>query len=97
MEFSEVLEQLPVDGANRRVYGEPYRTADGATVITVANLRGAPIGAFVIAGNKASWVGVVDTNRIALLGVLTGLASAVIGSLAVLRRPPWPDLRDYGR
>jgi hypothetical protein len=34
----------------------------------------------------------VDGNRIALLGVITGLASAVIATLAVLRRPPWPDI-----
>jgi hypothetical protein len=24
--------------------------------------------------------------------VITGLLAAVIGSLAVLRRPPWPDI-----
>jgi len=39
----------------------------------------------------------VDTNRVALIGVLTGLLAAVIGSLAVLRQPPWPriTLTDY--
>jgi hypothetical protein len=32
----------------------------------------------------------LDANRIALIGVLTGLLAAVIASLAVLRQPPWP-------
>lgn len=55
-----------------------------------------PLGVVVIRGDKAKWVAVVDANRIALVGVLTGLLSAVIASLAVLRRPPWPDLRGTG-
>ncbi|ORW03483.1 hypothetical protein [Mycobacterium kyorinense] len=99
MKFPESLDQLPVDGAGRRVFGEPYRTADGATVIPVAKVRGStatPLGVFVVRGDRASWVAAVDANLIGLIGVTTGLLSAVIASLAVLRRPPWPDLR-YGR
>ena len=84
---------LPDLADSGRVYGEPYQTPDGATVITVARLgSGAALGAFVIRGDSAKWVPVVDANRIALIGVTTGLLAAVIGSLAVLRRPPWPDL-----
>lgn len=97
MKFQAATDQLPVNGAGKHVYGEPYRTADGATVITVTNLRGAPLGVFVIAGDQARWLAAVDANRIGLLGVITGLLAAVIASLAVLRRPPWPDLRNYGR
>lgn len=82
MKVSDVLDQLPPDG----VYGEPYQTADGATVIPVAK----PLGVFVVRGGEAKWVPAVDNNRIALIGVLTGLLAAVIGSLAVLRQPPWP-------
>jgi hypothetical protein len=111
MKFPNALDQLPTDGVVRRVYGEPYQTSDGATVIPVARIRGrgkhrpddvagglasgftaAPVGVFVVRGDRASWVPAVDANRIALLGVLTGLLSAVITSLAVLRRPPWPDI-----
>lgn len=55
-------------------------------------LAAVPIGVFVIHGADAKWVPAVDANRIALVGVLTGLFAAVIGSLAVLRRPPWPDI-----
>ena len=39
----------------------------------------------------------VDGNLVALIGVVTGLLAAVIGSLAVLRQPPWPriTITDY--
>jgi hypothetical protein len=50
------------------------------------------MGLFVIYGGTARWVPTVDANRIALIGVITGLISAVLASAAVLRRPPWPDL-----
>jgi hypothetical protein len=88
MKLSDVLDQLPADGAEGRVYGEPYETADGATVIPVAK----PLGVFVVNRGKACWVPAVDGNRIALIGVLTGLLAAVITSLAVLRQPPWPKM-----
>ncbi|MFI9534787.1 hypothetical protein ACIG56_16235 [Nocardia fusca] len=80
------------------VYGEPFETADGAIVITVSR-RGSfpgsairPAGIFVIRDSAATWVPAVDVNRIALLGEWIGLLAAVIAALAVLRRPPWPDL-----
>jgi hypothetical protein len=95
MKIPESLDQLPANGTRGRVYGEPCQTADGATVMTVAKVRGdtaTPVGVFVFQGSKASWVPALDANRIALIGVITGLLSAVIASLAVLRRPPWPDL-----
>lgn len=85
------LDQLPAIG--KRVYGEPYQTADGATVIPVVRVRGdtaIPIGVFVIRGDHNRWLPAVDAERIALIGVSTGLLAAVICSLAVLRRPPWP-------
>lgn len=87
------FEQLPTDGSGAGGYGQPYQTADGATVIPVAK----PVGVFVIRGGEARWVPAVDANRVALIGVLTGLLAAVIGSLAVLRQPPWPriTLTDY--
>jgi len=95
MKIPESLDELPTNGTRGRVYGEPYRTADGGTVITVAKVRAGtanPIGVFVIHGGTVRWVPAIDANRIALIGVLTGLISAVLASAAVLRRPPWPDL-----
>ena len=95
MNIPESVDQLPTNGTRGRVYGEPYRTADGGTVITVAKVRAGtstPVGVFVVHGGTACWVPAIDTNRIALIGVITGLISAVLASLALLRRPPWPDL-----
>ena len=95
MKIPDSLDELPTNGTRGRVYGEPYRTADGGTVITVAKVRAGtatPIGVFVIHGGSVRWVAAVDANRVALIGVITGLIAAVLGSLALLRRPPWPDL-----
>ncbi|MGW6427436.1 hypothetical protein ACWF82_32595 [Nocardia sp. NPDC055053] len=79
------------------VFGEPMETADG-TVITVA--RGGvfgrsahPVGVFVVHEGRAHWTPAVDSNRIAQLGEWIGLLTGVIATLAILRRPPWPDLR----
>jgi hypothetical protein len=99
MKIPESLEQLPANGTRSRVYGEPYRTADGATVIPVSRVRAgasSPIGIFVIHGGTTQWVPAVDADRLALIGVFTGLMAAVLGCLAVLRRPPWPDLSAKG-
>ncbi len=95
MKIPESLDELPTDGTRGRVYGEPYRTADGGTVITVAKVRAGtatPVGVFVIHAGTTRWVSAIDANRVALIGVITGLIAAVLASLAVLRRPPWPDL-----
>ncbi|AFJ37727.1 MULTISPECIES: hypothetical protein [Mycobacterium] len=93
MKPSDVLEQLAADPAAGRGYGEPYQTPDGTTVIVVAK----PLGVFAIRNGRATWTPAVDANRIALIGVITGLLAGVIGSLAVLRQPPWPriTIRDY--
>jgi hypothetical protein len=91
----DISELVPTNGTRGRVYGDPYRTADGETVITAAKVRGGtstPVGVFVVHDGRARWVPAIDSNRIALIGVITGLISAVLASLAVLRRPPWPDL-----
>lgn len=95
MKIPDSLDELPTNGTRGRVYGEPYRMADGGTVITVAKVRSGtstPVGVFVVHGGTVRWVPVVDADRIALIGVLTGLLSAVIVCVAMVRRPPWPDL-----
>ncbi|NEW28234.1 hypothetical protein [Nocardia cyriacigeorgica] len=96
MAIGERLGQAALDGTP--IYGEPFETADGATIITVAHRYGRfgtgvrPVGVFTIRDGEAVWVPAVDVNRIALLGECLGLLSVVIVTLAVLRRPPWPDL-----
>ncbi len=84
----ELLEGLAGDPGAARVYGQPYETADGATVIPVAR----PVGVFVIKNGKAQWTPAVDKSRVALLSVLVWLVSAVFAGVAMVRRPPWPDL-----
>ena len=51
-----------------------------------------PVGVFVIKDGEATWVPAVDSTRIALVGALTGLVAATLATLAMVRRPPWPDL-----
>ncbi len=107
MKLRDALDSIVPDPAAAQVYGQPYETADGATVVPVARVRGRtrpvaqdtdlhltarPVGVFVIKEGEATWVPAVDSTRIALVGALTGLIAATLGTLAMVRRPPWPDL-----
>lgn len=84
------LRGLPRPGeSGPRIFGEPYETPDGTTVITVTS----PPGVFAIREGRARWEPAVDATRIALLAVGTGLAAATLAGLAMVRRPPWPDVR----
>ncbi len=85
----------------RQVYGEPVVTASGDTVIPVSrhnDLFGTagPVGVFLIHDGTVSWTPATDTTRIMFFGELIGLIAATIATLAVLRRPPWPDLTPRG-
>lgn len=106
-EARQVIGSLEADPDAARVFGEVYETADGATVIPVTKVRGAsrpgghdgrsalsakPAGVFVIKEGKASWVPAVDAGRIAMMGILVGLVAAALAGVAMVRRPPWPDL-----
>ncbi|MDT5210307.1 MAG: hypothetical protein QOF67_2722 [Mycobacterium sp.] len=91
-EAREAIDTLPVDPDASRVFGQPYETADGSTVIPVAKLGAKPLGIFVVKDGKASFVPAVDAGRIAMMGILVGLVSATLAGVAMVRRPPWPDL-----
>ena len=75
-----------------RVYGQPYETADGTTVIPVAKMRGEALGVFVVKDGTAKWIPAVDATRITLAGIFVGIVSAALAGVAMIRRPPWPDL-----
>ena len=105
MNLREARDNLAADPDASRVYGEPYETADGTTVVPVTKLRsrsgvddprnrlGAkPLGIFVVKDGKATFVPAVDAGRIAMMGILVGLVSAALAGVAMVRRPPWPDL-----
>ena len=72
-----------------RIFGDPHETPDGTTVIPV--LR--PVGVFAVREGRAKWEPAVDATRVALLGVGIGLVAATLTGLAMVHRPPWPDLR----
>src|SRR5437588_11636765 len=80
VELRESLDQLRVGNVAPGVYGEPYETSDGVTVIPVARISGVPgfgatpVGVFVIHDGKVSWEPAIDATRIALLGEFIGLA-----------------------
>lgn len=104
------LDTLTVDPDAARAFGQPYENADGTTVIPVATIRGRtmpgtddartlakPAGIFVVKDGRARWIPAVDATRIALMGELIGLVAATLATLAMVRRPPWPDLRSGWR
>jgi hypothetical protein len=105
MKLSDALDAISTNGQPAKVYSQPYQTPDGATIIAVSKVRGKlaageeielrvkPVGVFVIRGEDVKWEAAVDATPIALIGVLTGLVAATLGTLAMVRRPPWPDIR----
>ena len=100
MKLPEPFERQSVAGIGERVYGQPYQTPDGATVVTVSRVRNglfgrteSPVGVCVLRGDDATWVSAVDANRVPTIAISTGLLAAAFVTLAILRRPPWPDLR----
>lgn len=113
MKLRDAIDTVVADPTASHVYGRPYETPDGATVLPVAKVRGRstpgaddtelrlrakPLGVFVIKDGSATWQPAVDVTRIALMGELIGLVAATLATLAMVRRPPWPDLRgEIGR
>jgi hypothetical protein len=105
MKLRESLDSIVPDPSAATIYGQPHETPDGATVLPVARVRGRkgspdtdlrlmarPVGVFVIKDGEATWTPAVDSTRIALVGALTGLIAATFATVAMIRRPPWPDL-----
>lgn len=76
------------DPSTPSAFGQHYQTPDGATIIPVAK----PVGVFVVKEGKPRWSPATDSTRIALMGILIGLVSATLAGVAMVRRPPWPDV-----
>ncbi|MEN3224858.1 hypothetical protein PUR22_28770 [Mycolicibacterium porcinum] len=103
MRLPDALDSISGDTATiSRVFGDPYVTPDGATVIPASSVRHRPdsgrsttrpLGIFVIKDGKSTWVPATDNTRIALMGELIGLVAATLATVAMVRRPPWPDVR----
>ena len=88
---SELLDTVATDTSH--AYGKPCETPDGTTFIPVTKRRGGALGVFVVKDGEAKFEPAVDATRIALMGILVGLVSASLAGAAMVRRPPWPDLR----
>ena len=87
-EARQVVDSLDADPDALAVFGQQYQTPDGATVIPVSK----PAGVFVIKDGKPIWSPATDDTRIALFGILVGLVAATLAGIAMVRRPPWPNL-----
>jgi hypothetical protein len=78
------------------VFSDPHTTPDGATIVAVSSVRAdgsaTAAGVFAVSDGRCTWTPAVDQTRIAMFGIAVGLVAATISALAVLRRPPWPDL-----
>ncbi|MDF0529348.1 hypothetical protein P0W64_10215 [Tsukamurella sp. 8F] len=94
---------LPQPWRSTVAFGEPHVTPDGTTIITVSRVRGRPdadaagtvttaIGVYTIRDGAVAWTPAVDVDRIASIGIATGFVAALLGTAAVVRRPPWPAL-----
>ncbi|WP_067820249.1 hypothetical protein [Nocardia inohanensis] len=95
MKLPSRLREYPVVGGGM-AFSEPHETADGTVIITVtaSGLLGQrPIGVFVVHGGEVQFESAVDAGRVAIIGVLTGFVAAAFATAAVLKRPPWPDVR----
>ncbi|QDQ93069.1 hypothetical protein FND50_21505 [Rhodococcus sp. WB9] len=81
------------------IFGEPYEANNGMVIITVSRTGWGhraerPVGIYTVGAEGVTWTPAVDASWHALIGVCTGFAAAVIGTIAVLRRPPWPEMTE---
>jgi hypothetical protein len=81
------------------IFSEPYEAHDGTVIVTVARMGwgdrpGHPVGVYTIHAGNVTWTPAVDVSRHRLIGVCTGFLAAGIGVLAVLMRPPWPEMTE---
>ncbi|GAA3708538.1 hypothetical protein [Gordonia hankookensis] len=86
----------PAGPVDRALIGDPVTIDEHTTFIPVTRkgVRGRPVavGAFTVTDGATTWTPAVDQGRVALIGVMTGLIAAALGSAAVLRQPPWPRM-----
>lgn len=80
------------------IFGEPYECGDGVVIVTVSRQlwggRLRPVGMYTVRVDSTVWTPAVDANWHSLIGVSAGFVAALLGTLAVLRRPPWPEMTE---
>jgi hypothetical protein len=76
------------------IFSEPFEASNGTVIVTVSSSRGRAVGIYTVTAQSVTWTPAVDGSRVALIAVCTGFVAALLGTAAVLRRPPWPDLTE---
>jgi hypothetical protein len=76
------------------IFSEPFEASNGTVIVTVSNSGGRAVGIYTVTAQSVTWTPAVDGSRVALIAVCTGFVAALLGTAAVLRRPPWPDLTE---
>ena len=76
------------------IFSDPFEASNGTVIITVSSSRGRAVGVYTVTAQSVTWTPAVDNSRVALIAACTGFVAAVLGTAAVLRRPPWPDLTE---
>jgi hypothetical protein len=81
------------------VFGEPYEASNGSVIVTVSRKGWGsrpehPVGVYTVSAQGTAWTPAVDTSRLAMIGAATGFAAALISTIAVLRRSPWPEMTE---
>lgn len=78
------------------MYGEPLRLDEATTVVLVSRRtrsgRTVPLGALTTHAGTTEWTPTNDPERLALAGIAVGFVAATLACLAMVRRPPWPDV-----
>lgn len=87
-EARQVIDSLETNPDALSIFGNKYETADGTTIIPVSK----PVGVFAVKDGRPIWSPATDGTRVALFGILVGLVATITAGVAMIRRPPWPDL-----
>jgi hypothetical protein len=64
------------------IFSDPFEASNGTVIITVSSSSGRAVGIYTVTAQSVTWTPAVDGSR------------ALLGTAAVLRRPPWPDLTE---
>lgn len=74
-------------------WGDPITIDDQTTIVHATREtrdgRTIPVGALTISEGTTTWTPAFDGTLLALAGIGVGLVAATLGTLAVLRSPPW--------
>lgn len=78
------------------VYSEPLRIDESTTVVLVSRQTRSggtvPLGALTTHDGATEWTATPEPDRLALAGIAVGFVAATLACVAMVRRPPWPEI-----